>query len=130
MDKKKIESYREKLMTAKAEILKELELEQENFIFNDQGDLVDIADVVINNELLNRLSDLDLEKLRMIDAALEKIEKGTYGVCEGTGKPIPEARLNALPWTPYTVDYAEVLEKQKKQQQVHHQPIDYEEPDN
>lgn len=114
MDQAKLEVFREKLLKAKAEILRDLEVEQEYFSFNDQGDLVDIADNVINNEILNKLSDLDIQKLKMIDSALEKIENGTYGVCEGTGKPIPEARLNAIPWTPYTVEYAEQLEKQQK----------------
>lgn len=116
MDADTLALYKEKLLQAKAVILKELEVEQENFIFNDQGDLVDIADGIINNDLLNRLSDLDVEKLRMIDEALEKIEGGTYGICEGTGKPIPEARLAAIPWTPYTVEFAEKIEKQRSLQ--------------
>jgi DnaK suppressor protein len=114
MDKAKLEKFREKLLSEKMALLKELEVEKEYFSYNDQGDLVDIADTVINNELLNKLSDFDIQKLRMIDIALEKIDKGTYGICQGTGKVIPEARLNAIPWTPYTVEYAEILEKQQK----------------
>lgn len=114
MDKAKQEKYKERLLKVKAEILKELEIEQEYFIYNDQGDLVDIADSVIQNDLLNKLSDMDIEKINMIDQALEKIEKGTYGICEGTGKTIPEARLNAIPWTPYTVEYAQQIEKSNK----------------
>ncbi len=35
---------------------------------------------------------------RQIVAALEKLNRGTYGRCEGCRKPIPEARLQALPW--------------------------------
>ncbi|MEQ8350578.1 MAG: TraR/DksA family transcriptional regulator [Leptospiraceae bacterium] len=114
MDKKKLAKYKEMLLKSKADILHEIELENENIMYSEQGDLVDIADVVINNELMNRLSDMDFEKIKLIDRALEKVEDGSYGVCEGTGKPIPEARLNAIPWTPYTVDYAEQMEKQKK----------------
>ena len=114
MDKKKLAKYKEMLLSSKADILREIELENENIMYSEQGDLVDIADVVINNELMNRLSDMDFEKIKLIDRALEKIEDGSYGVCEGTGKPIPEARLNAIPWTPYTVEYAEQVEKQKK----------------
>ena len=114
MDKKKLAKYKEMLLKSKADILREIELENENIMYSEQGDLVDIADVVINNELMNRLSDMDFEKIKLIDRALEKIEDGSYGVCEGTGKPIPEARLNAIPWTPYTVEYAEQVEKQKK----------------
>ena len=114
MDKKKLAKYKEMLLKSKADILREIELENENIMYSEQGDLVDIADVVINNELMNRLSDMDFEKIKLIDRALEKIEDGSYGVCEGTGKPIPEARPNAIPWTPYTVEYAEQVEKQKK----------------
>ena len=114
MDKKKLAKYKEMLLKSKAEILHEIEFENENIMYSEQGDLVDIADVVINNELMNRLSDMDFEKIKLIDRALEKIEDGSYGTCEGTGKPIPEARLNAIPWTPYTVEYAEQVEKQKK----------------
>ena len=115
MDKEKLKKYKEKLLTARAEILKDLEFEQEFMSdLSDQGDLADLAEVVINNELLNRLSDIEVETVKQIDSALEKIDNGTYGICEGTGKTIPEARLNAIPWTPYTIEYAEQLEKQKK----------------
>ena len=114
LDKTKLKKYKEKLLTSRTEILKELEAEQDNLIFNDQGDLVDLAGGLIQNEVLNRLSDLDREKLAQIAVALEKIDEGTYGICEGTEKPIPEARLNAIPWTPYTVEYAEQVEKNKR----------------
>lgn len=113
MPKKKLEEFRSILLKERAALLHDLELEQDSFIYNDQGDLVDIADSVILNDLINRLSDLDAEKLKQIDRALEKIEDGTYGICEGTGKPIPEARLRAVPWTPYSIEYAESLEKNK-----------------
>lgn len=113
MDKKKLVKYKDKLLQSKAEILKDLK--EDMPVFNDRGDLADLAGVVIQNDLRNKLSDLDLEKLGLIDRALEKIDKGTYGICEGTGKSIPEARMNALPWTPYTVEYAEQSEKQKRE---------------
>lgn len=114
LDKKKLQIFKDKLLQAKSAILKELEIEQEFLITEDNVDLVDKADEVIHNELLSRLSDMEIQRIRMIDRALDKIEDGTYGICEGTQKPIPEARLNAIPWTPYTVDYAEQLEKIKK----------------
>jgi RNA polymerase-binding protein DksA len=46
-----------------------------------------------------------------IIAALKRIQNGTYGICEGTGKPIPKIRLEASPWARYCVDYAARLEK-------------------
>ena len=46
-----------------------------------------------------------------IVAALKRIQDGTYGICEGTGRPIPKARLEANPWARYCVEYASRLEK-------------------
>jgi RNA polymerase-binding transcription factor DksA len=41
----------------------------------------------------------ELEKLEEeVRAALVKLDAGTYGVCEGCGRPVPEGRLEALPW--------------------------------
>ncbi len=114
MDKQKLERYKSKLLEAREEILKELELEREYMIYNDQGDVVDIADKVMNNEVLSKLSDLDTEKLEEIHLALDKIEKGEYGICEGTGKKIPEARLNAIPWARYTIEHAEIMERSNR----------------
>jgi DnaK suppressor protein len=49
--------------------------------------------------------------LREIDDALQRIEQGVYGICEGTGKPIPKVRLRAQPWARYCVEYARMLEQ-------------------
>jgi len=113
MEKAKLKKYKERLLKARAEMLREIEIEKEYFIYNDQGDLVDLADGAIQNEILNKLSDMDLDKVKQIEVALEKIENGSYGVCEGTGKTIPEARLNAIPWTRYTVEHQQEIEKHK-----------------
>jgi RNA polymerase-binding transcription factor DksA len=43
--------------------------------------------------------------------ALDRTENGTYGICEGSGKSIPRARLEAIPWAKYCVEYASMLEK-------------------
>lgn len=49
--------------------------------------------------------------IKEIDAALDRVDDGTYGICEGSGKPIPKKRLEALPWTRYCVEHASLLEK-------------------
>ncbi|MCB1117288.1 MAG: TraR/DksA family transcriptional regulator [Chlamydiia bacterium] len=51
--------------------------------------------------------------LRQIDRALEKIEDGTYGVCDISGKPIPLKRLEAIPYATMTVEAQEQLEKER-----------------
>lgn len=53
----------------------------------------------------------DQDAVYEIEAALNRIEKGTYGVCEITTKPIPKARLDAIPWTRYTVEAQAQLER-------------------
>jgi RNA polymerase-binding transcription factor DksA len=47
-----------------------------------------------------------------INAALERLDRGTYGICEQSGKPIPEIRLEALPFTRFTVECQAALERQ------------------
>ena len=49
--------------------------------------------------------------LRQIDRALEKIEEGTYGVCDVTEEEIPLKRLEAIPYATMTVKAQEMLEK-------------------
>ena len=46
-----------------------------------------------------------------IDAALKRIDEGVFGTCLATGKPIPKARLDAIPYTEFCVEYAEQLER-------------------
>ena len=47
-----------------------------------------------------------------IEEAIKRIEKDTYGTCEITGKPIPKARLDAIPWARFTVEAQAQLEKE------------------
>jgi RNA polymerase-binding protein DksA len=82
------------------------------------GDLscmpIHMADLGTDNyeqEFALGLLDSERKLLREIDNALGRIEKKTYGICEGTGKPIPKARLEAQPWTRYCVEYARMLEQ-------------------
>ena len=53
----------------------------------------------------------DQDAIYEIEEALKRIEKGTCGVCELTGKTIPKARLDAIPWTRFTVEAQAQLER-------------------
>ena len=57
------------------------------------------------------LVEKDRNLLREINSALAKIQNGSYGICEGTGKPIAKARLEAQPWARFSIEYARQLEK-------------------
>ena len=54
----------------------------------------------------------DQEAMFEIEEALRRIEKGTYGVCEFTGKKIPKTRLDVAPWARFTVEAQSQLEKE------------------
>ena len=53
----------------------------------------------------------DQDSVYEIEEALKRIEKKTYGICELTGKTIPKSRLEAIPWTRFTVEAQAQLEK-------------------
>ena len=54
----------------------------------------------------------DQDAIYEIEEALKRIEKNTYGICELSGKPIPRARLEAIPWTRFTVQAQAQLERE------------------
>jgi RNA polymerase-binding transcription factor DksA len=58
------------------------------------------------------------DALYEIDQALKRIELGTYGVCEMSGKAIPRMRLEAIPFARFTVECQSQLEKQNKASRV------------
>ncbi|CAN5249592.1 hypothetical protein BH20VER2_BH20VER2_16820 [soil metagenome] len=58
------------------------------------------------------------DALYEIDQALKRVELGTYGVCEMSGKPIPHARLEAIPFARFTVERQSQIEKQNKASRV------------
>ncbi|PYI81692.1 MAG: transcriptional regulator [Verrucomicrobia bacterium] len=53
----------------------------------------------------------DQDAIYEIEEALKRIERNTYGICELTGKTIPKARLEAIPWTRFTVEAQAQLER-------------------
>ncbi|MDA8132070.1 MAG: TraR/DksA family transcriptional regulator [Elusimicrobia bacterium] len=65
------------------------------------GDSIDQASQSLDKEILFELSDNERRILRDIDAALRKMEKGTYGLCEHCKKPIQKKRIKALPSARY-----------------------------
>ncbi len=53
----------------------------------------------------------DRRLIREIDGALQRIDKGTFGICEMTGKAITRERLEELPWTRYSIEAAREFER-------------------
>lgn len=66
--------------------------------------LADLASLTHDREVDEGLEESALDVIAKIDAALRRIEAGTYGTCEACGKPIGAERLRALPWAVYCID--------------------------
>ncbi|MCB9620870.1 MAG: TraR/DksA C4-type zinc finger protein [Sandaracinus sp.] len=79
------------------------------------SDEMDIAQRHTEQAYLMRFADKERKLLGEIANALEKMETGEYGLCEGTGEPIALKRLELRPWTRYSVEYKEQMEREKKQ---------------
>jgi DnaK suppressor protein len=62
---------------------------------------------------LNLLSQ-EQDALYEVEEALKRVDAGTYGVCEMSGKPIPQARLEAIPFARFTVECQTQIEKRQK----------------
>src|ERR1700704_6662838 len=95
-------SYKEMLLRKRGEILAEGSSKQITAsmdVNSRQGDLADQASG--NNEvhIQLKLKQTDAKILQAIEEALDRMEKGTYGICRDCGEEIAAPRLNAIPWT-------------------------------
>ena len=109
------EHFKQMLLEKRREILRNVnEFEDEALKksrLDASGDLssmpIHMADIGTDNYE----QEFALGLMREIDDALGRIEQRTYGICGGTGKQIPKARLEAQPWARYCVEYARMLEQ-------------------
>jgi len=101
-------ALRRKLLRRRQELLRQMQgglaaevSEATGATFND---LADQASRALSSELAHGVAEIAHNELRMIDRALERIEKKTYGRCEVCGKRIAAGRLRALPFAELCVD--------------------------
>jgi len=74
-------------------------------------DIVDRANNAYSRELNFSISDADRTHLLEVDAALVRLDLGTYGRCASCGQPLPAARLAAVPWAKLCVSCQELFEQ-------------------
>ncbi len=113
-----IEKYRQLLLEKRAQILGNVNTMENETFKKERSELSSMpfhmADMGSDNfeqEFALGLMDSERKILTEIDAALGRIEEGTFGICEGNGEPIPKVRLNAIPWARYCVVCAGLVEK-------------------
>lgn len=109
-----LNEMKEMLMQMRKELLKDVlrsVKEESNHLRFDVGDFYDHASEDRQRELALTLSNRERNKLVLIDAALKRIEEGTYGFCEVTGEKIGEERLRAMPFTTLSIEAQEEMER-------------------
>ncbi|MFP4502575.1 MAG: TraR/DksA family transcriptional regulator [Candidatus Hydrogenedentota bacterium] len=124
MNKRDLKKFEKLLLKRREEILAGLDSMRGDLLYQKMtdrptGDVDAAAEIGTDSferETALRVYGNEAEELREIDAALERINEGTYGVCEGTGKPIPKKRLEAFPTARYCVEYQAELEKDSRTQ--------------
>ena len=78
---------------------------------NGIQDIGDESATISNRHLLMSLSENERAKLIEVDEALDRIEDGTFGICEECGEPIALKRLEVIPNARYCITCKEELEK-------------------
>ena len=119
---KELEHFRGLLMAKQKEIIGDVDAMEAEALRKSRleagGDLssmpIHMADMGTDNfeqEFSLGLMDSERKILEDIVHALNKIDVGRYGICEGTGKMIIKPRLEANPWARYCIEYATMVEK-------------------
>jgi len=114
MDKRKLERFKKSLLNMRGEILKKSKkLKEDSYTLGTDGiqDMADAASNSYNADILMSISDNDLKLLKDIDSSLDKIVKGTYGVCEECEEKISEKRLEANPVARYCITCKRLMEE-------------------
>jgi DnaK suppressor protein len=116
MNERQREYFREKLIAWKEDILKEaketlVHLQAEN---ENHPDIADRASSETDRAIELRARDRQRKLIAKIDAALSRIEDGTYGYCEETGEPISLRRLEARPIATLSIEAQERHERRER----------------
>ena len=116
MSRKQQEYFRRKLQNWRGELLKESEETLENLQEGgvQEPDIADRASAEMERSLELRTRDRARKLISKIDAAIWRIEEGTYGYCEETGEPISIKRLEARPIATLSIEAQERHERMER----------------
>jgi DnaK suppressor protein len=121
LDKEFVEKQRERLEGLRAELARMVEglEEDQQDRAESEGDMTENDSGDMSQSLFTREMDATVEqtmekRLDSVDRALQKIEEGTYGICDDTGEPIPRGRLEAMPEAVYTVEAQQRRERERR----------------
>jgi DnaK suppressor protein len=96
-------TYREMLLEKRAEVLSGLGIKFDTLARMGRVAEDDQAQFLSAESVSLHLNTLDYAQLQLIEAALDRLDSGDYGVCLSCEEPIPPKRLQAVPWARYCV---------------------------
>ena len=117
-DKKFIDTQKELLLKHKEQVLNNIKNKNNEDLHVDSDEMIedgDQAQTYLNQNISFGLRERELHKLREIEAALSRIDNGSYGVCEENEEPIGKKRLKKIPWTRLSIQAAEQEERERMQ---------------
>ena len=107
--RRKLRSWRDDILREARETLQHLQDESQN-----HSDLADRASSETDRAIELRARDRQRKLIAKIDAALHRIDEGTYGYCEETGEPISLKRLDARPIATLSIEAQERHERRER----------------
>jgi len=113
MEKLDTRQLRKKLELQRQEIkqsLHHLDQETRSLDVDCAQDPADLCVSSVSKETLFEQSSKRRTNLRLIEAALRRMDEGSFGECAGCGNEIPARRLQALPWTQFCIRCQEAIE--------------------
>jgi DnaK suppressor protein len=116
MDSKKLEHFKQILSTQLRDRTEQVNDDRAAAIDSIDGDAKDVVDKSqqdVNQELALQLGERASKMIAEIDQALQRIDDGTYGICERCGKEISERRLEAVPTARYDAACQELIEQEE-----------------
>jgi len=117
MNKKDVKRFKDLLIEERTSLIKKANktlTEEATLDTNELPDEIDQASAEYNQSFIFRLRDREKYYLSKIDKALEKIESGTFGVCEACEEPISPKRLEARPITTLCIRCKEEQEMEER----------------
>lgn len=117
IDKKVLEACKQKLLSAKADLLNRFQTHILDFRERNTGSSGDEADQTMSLQAENQMlaaQQIMRRQIMEIESALSRIHTGNYGICEETEEPIEIERLLAIPWTRLSIEGAEIRESSEK----------------
>jgi len=113
MKAQELETYKKSLQQQREQLVEQVnENTRQTFGF-DQDDKQDPVDVAVNDReqtIMLSITETERDLLGQMDEALQRIEAGTYGVCQNCGKDIVAARLEAVPYAGFCMPCQQKLE--------------------